>query len=62
MTLSVLGGAGAIILISGSWLARSGVPLFRRQELCEFIAGFLIIAGLSCIGASLGILFGTPLP
>jgi hypothetical protein len=62
MMLLALGGVGVIILISGGGLARSGALRFESQETSEHIVGLLIIAGLSLIGASLGICFGAPLP
>jgi hypothetical protein len=58
--LSILGGAGIILLINGGWLAHSGTLLFESHETSELIAGALIIAGLTSIGVSLGICFGSP--
>lgn len=53
---------GVLILVSGGWLAHLGSRHCERQETFDRIAGFLIIAGIGCIGAVLGLCFGSPLP
>jgi len=60
--LSLLALLGVLILVSGVWLAHAGIWHLERQKSLDHIAGFLIIAGLSCIGAVLGLLFDLPLP
>jgi hypothetical protein len=60
--LYLLCGSGLIILFSGSWLSCAGQRYFRRPHTIETCAGFLIIVGVACIGATLGFLFGPPLP
>ena len=59
--LDVLSGSGLVILASGTWLAHAGHRYFGRLDTAEHVAGVLIIAGLGCIGASLGLHFGSPL-
>ena len=59
---SALALLGVLILVSGGWLAHAGIRQLERHQTFECIAGFLIIAGVSFIGAALGLCFGSPLP
>lgn len=59
--LYLLTGTGTIIFASGGWLAHAGHRYFARPDTSERLAGFLIIAGLGCIGTGLGLTFRPPL-
>jgi hypothetical protein len=61
VTLYLLGGIGLVMFASGGWLAHAGHRCFARLDIAERVAGFLIIAGVGCIGAGLGLTFGPPL-
>ena len=59
---SLIAASGVFILLSGGWLAVASNQDIERQKRFDRIAGFLIIAGLSCIGVVLSVWFGSPLP
>jgi hypothetical protein len=56
--LGLLAGLGLAILVSGGWLAHATNQGNHNLQFAEPVAGLLIIAGLGCIGTSLGLCFG----
>ena len=59
---TLLAALGVLIVMSGGWLAHAGTPNIERQRRFDRLAGFLIMAGLGCIGGAFGLWFGSPLP
>jgi hypothetical protein len=59
--LPLLSFSGLAILAGGGWVAYAGPRYFQQPAITEPIAGFLIIAGLGCIGTSLGLCIGPPM-
>jgi hypothetical protein len=56
----LLSESGIVIVLAGGALACKGVHYFEKQDTVERVAGHLLIGGLACIGASLGLLFESP--
>jgi hypothetical protein len=59
---TLLSESGIVIVMAGGALAYKGERYFENQDTVERVAGFLLIAGLACIGASLGLVLDSPFP
>jgi hypothetical protein len=59
---TLLSESGVVIVLAGGALAYRGERYIENQDTVERVAGFLLIAGLACIGASLGLVFDSPFP
>ena len=59
---ALLSQSGLVIVLAGGALAYKGEQFFENHDNLERVAGFLLIAGLACIGTSLGLIFTLPLP
>ena len=59
---ALLSESGLVIVLAGGALAYKGDQYFENHDTVECIAGFLLISGLACIGASLGLMFELPFP
>lgn len=57
-----LSQSGLFIALAGGVLACKGDRYFENQDTIERVAGFLLITGLACIGASLGLILDEPFP
>jgi hypothetical protein len=59
---ALLSQSGLFIAFAGGALAYKGDHYFENQDTVEQVAGFLLIAGLACIGTSLGLILGASFP
>ena len=59
---ALLSQSGLFIALAGGALAYKGDRYFANQDTVERVAGFLLIAGLACIGASLRLIIDSPFP
>jgi hypothetical protein len=59
---ALLSESGMVIVLAGGTLAYGGDRYFENQDTVERVAGFLLIAGLACIGVSLGLMLYSPFP
>ncbi len=59
---ALLSQSGLFIAVAGGVLAYKGDRYFENQDTVERVAGCLLIAGLACIGASLGLILDSPFP
>lgn len=59
---ALLSESGLVIVMVGGALAYKGGRYFENHGTVERVAGFLLIAGLACIGTSLGAIFKLPFP
>ena len=59
---TLLSESGIVIVMAGGALAYKGDRYFENQDTVERVAGLLLIAGLACIGVSLGLVLDSPFP
>jgi hypothetical protein len=59
---ALLSQSGLFIAFAGGALAYKGDRYFENLDTVEQVAGFLLIAGLACIGTSLGLILGASFP
>ncbi len=59
---ALLSQSGLFIAVAGGTLAYKGDRYFRNRDAVDRVAGSLLIAGLACIGAGLGLVFGEAFP